>query len=93
MVAGHAATGTLLQVKQAGDIAAKLDGVSSDDLRGHIFVAVSPLVQDAADVRPKIIYRDAADLIDVVGGKSDRGLRVGRRPHSSAIRRHSREIR
>src|ERR1017187_8146374 len=78
VVPGHAATGTVLQVKEAREFTAKLNGVVSDNLGGHILVAVSPLIQDAADIRSKRIWRtDAADAINVVGGKSNRRLRVG----------------
>ena len=50
-VLGHAARGALVQVKQARGFAAKLDGVASVNFGGDVFVAVSPLIQNAADIR------------------------------------------
>jgi len=49
----HASTRVVLQVKEARDFTAKRNSVASVNLRGHILEGVSPLVQNAADVRPK----------------------------------------
>src|SRR5579864_4720028 len=77
LVVGHAATGAVVQVKEACEISAKLDGVASINLRGHILEGVSPLIQDAADIRSKRTQIDAADFADTVRGKPNRRLRVG----------------
>src|ERR1700733_13920811 len=76
----HTATRTLLEVEQSRNFTAKLDGVVSDNLGGHILVSVSPLVQDAADIRSKLTdvcaVGEAADLSNGIGGKSNRRLRI-----------------
>src|SRR5207245_6992603 len=77
IVVWHAATGTVVQVKEARDFAAKLNGVASVNLRGHILVAVSPLIQDAADIRSERTYGDTADLTNGIRRKTNRRLRVG----------------
>ena len=56
VVAGNTATGTVLQVKQARDVTAKLNGVTSNDFRSHVLVTVGPLIEDAANVRSKCLY-------------------------------------
>jgi hypothetical protein len=43
-VGGYAARDTCVEIKEARDLSAKLNGVAPDDLGGNIFVAVSPLV-------------------------------------------------
>src|SRR5260370_7069980 len=72
----EATTGTVLQVKEARDFTAKLNGVASVNLGSHILEGVSPLVQNAADVRPKRINVSAAGCPDTILGKSDRSLWV-----------------
>ena len=52
-VVGHAATGAVLQVKQASGVTAKLYGMASENLGSHVFVAVSPLIEDVANTRSK----------------------------------------
>src|SRR5580700_5139005 len=76
-IIGHAATGALLQVKEPSQFTAKLDAVASINLGSHILVGVSPLIQSAADIRPKIIHRSVAGLFKTIRGKSDRRLGVG----------------
>ena len=78
VVAGYAAADTLVQVEQTGRFPAELNGVASDDLGSHIFIAVGPLIQNAADIGPEGLRIDAADLSNAVGGKSNRRLRVVR---------------
>ncbi len=80
------------RVKEASDFATELDGVRADNLGGHVLVAVSPLVKDAANIGPKILEVNAADPIDGVLGKPNRRLRIGLELHSSAIPRRSRGI-
>ena len=43
----------VLQVRKAREITAELNGVAADNLGGHIFVGIGPLVVDAANIRPK----------------------------------------
>ena len=76
-IAGHAATGTLLQVKKACDFTTKLKGVASVNLGGNIFEGISPLVENASDVRSKRIHRNAAGGINAIRRKSNGRLRVG----------------
>src|SRR4029077_3378742 len=59
IVAWHAAAGAVLQVMQPRGLTAKLDRVPPVDFGGDVFVAVGPLIQDATDIRPKRIRRDA----------------------------------
>ena len=87
-VAGHAATGTFLLIKETRAIPSKLNGVAANDLSGDILERVGPLIQDAADVRSEGIHGDATDGVDIVRGKSDGRLWVGVDLHSSASRRH-----
>src|SRR5208282_5811292 len=77
VVVWHAATGTVVQVKETREVTAKLNRVASDDLRGHILEAVRPLIKDAADVRSKRTHADAADFTDAIGRKANRRLRIG----------------
>src|SRR5438045_2679248 len=77
IVTRHTATSTFLQVKQPRNVSAKLDLVSSVNLRGHVFHAVSPLVQNAAHAGPKGTKRDASGLVNIIRGESDRRLRIG----------------
>src|SRR5207253_3972432 len=64
VVVWHAATGTVLQVKQARELAAKLNRVASENLCGHIFIAVSPLIEDTAHIGSKRIQSNAPDLVN-----------------------------
>ncbi len=73
----YAATSTVLQVKEVGDFRAKLNGVAPINPGSYVLERVSPLVQNAADVRAKRIERNAAGLFEIVLGESDRRLRVG----------------
>jgi len=65
-VGGHAAGDAGVQVKEARGLSTKFNGVAPDDLGGNVFVAVSPLVELAANVPAKITNRDAADLTDAI---------------------------
>ena len=77
-VGGHAVTvrDIVLQVEKARSLTAKLNGVTPQNLRGHILVGISPLILDATNRGSELIWRDAADLANVVHGKSDRRLRI-----------------
>ena len=76
-IVGDTATGALLQVKQAGEFTTEFDGVASVNLCGHVLVGVSPLVESAADVRPKGVECYVTGHFKTIGGKSDRRLGVG----------------
>src|SRR5260370_5279851 len=78
VVAWHAATGAVVQIEQAGDFTAKLNGVGAVNLGGDILEAVSPLIQDAADIRSKRIWRTyTAKIINEVRREANRRLGVG----------------
>jgi len=70
LVAGYAAADTTRSGRTDGSLPAELNGVASDDLGSHIFIAVGPLIQNAADIGPEGLRIDAADLSNAVGGKS-----------------------
>src|SRR6185437_641754 len=75
VVAGHAAPGAILKIEQPRDVSTELEGVASDDLGGNILEAVGPLIQYAADVRPKRDSGDAAHAVDAIGRQSNGRLR------------------
>ena len=77
-IARNAAARTVLQIKETSNFTAELNGVASVNLGGYILAGVSPLVQNAANVRSKGIDRNTAGLFNKGGGKSDGSLRVGR---------------
>src|SRR5882762_2946669 len=77
VVAGHAATGTVLQVKEPCNFTPKLNAMGSIDLGGHVLKGVSPLVQNAAHVRPKRLERNAPCRFKTIRRESDRRLWVG----------------
>src|SRR5215472_12177690 len=54
-VVWHATASAVLQVEKAREFAPKLNGVAPEDLGGHIFIAISPLIKDSADIRSKRI--------------------------------------
>ena len=64
VVVRHAATDAFVQVKEASEFAAKLDGVRTDHFGGYVLVAVGPLIQDAADIGAKVFEINAANVID-----------------------------
>ena len=77
VVAWHSATGAVVQVEETRNITAELNRVLPENLGGHVLVAVRPLIQDAADTRPKLFWRiNTPDLINPVGGKPHWRLRV-----------------
>src|ERR1700722_3933666 len=68
IVVRDASTGIVLQVIEPGKFTAKLKRMGSENLGGDVLVTISPLIQDATDVRSKRIYRNSADFTDGVGG-------------------------